>query len=150
MPFTPVVAGFETILVISSMGTPLYSARGLHQTLTPIQSAGYLLRDINGELCNLSDINFAKYTSTISGEDARSPAANGVMPGLAVTVDCIVELAYLTSGGSPSRNVVSGSSYTEGNYTRYRPQLSMLVTNIEIDSDEWEALTSWTLSLEEV
>ncbi len=150
MPFEQLATGFETLLVISSMGTPLYSARGLRQTLTPIQSAGYLLRDINGELCNLSDTNFTKYISTISGEDARSPAANGVMPGLPVTVDCIIELAYLTSGGSPTRTVVGGSSYTEGNFTRYRPQLSMMVTNIEIDSDEWNSLTNWTLSLEEV
>ncbi len=150
MPFTPAVTGFETILVLSSMGTPLYSARGLHQTLTPIGSAGYLLRDINGELCNLSDINFAKYQSTVTGEDARSPAANGVMPGLLVTVDCIVELAYLTAGPGPTRAIVSGSSYTEGTFTRYRPQLIMMVTNIEIDSDEWESLTNWTLSLEEV
>ncbi len=150
MPFTPAVTGYQTDLVLSSMGVALYSARGLHQTLTPIGSAGYLLRDINGELCNLSDVNFAKYTSTISGEDARSPAANGVMPGLLVTVDCIVELAYLTSGGSPTRTVVGGSSYTEGNFTRYRPQLAMMVTNIEVDFDEWEALTNWTLSLEEI
>lgn len=140
--------GFETLLVLSSMGTPLYSARGLHQTLTPIQSAGYLLRDINGELCNLSDANFAKYASTITSDDQRSPAANGVVPGLVVTVDCIVELAY--SSGSPTRTVVSGSSYTEGSFTRYRPQLIMLVTNIEIDCDEWGATNNWTLSLEEV
>lgn len=132
------------------MGTPLYSARGLHQTLTPIQSAGYLLRDINGDLCNLSDANFAKYASTVTGEDQQSPAANGVMPGMQITVDCIVELAYLTSGGSATRSVVSSSSYTEGDFTRYRPQLVMLVVGLEIDCDEWGATNNWTLSLEEV
>lgn len=143
-------AGFETILVISSMGIPLYSARGLKQTLSPIQAAGFLLRDINGELCDLSDPNFAKYTSVISGDDIRSPAAEGVMPGMTVTVDCIVELAYPTMTGSPSRSVVSGSSYVEGDFTRYRPQLVMRVIEFNIDTDEWLASTTWSLGLEEI
>lgn len=146
----PLAGDFQTLLVLSSMGIPLYSTRGAKQTLTPIGAAGYLLRDINGELCQLSDGNFAKYQSTITCEDARSPAFNGVMPGLQVTVDCIAELAYLTSGGSPTRTVVSGSSYTEGSFTRYRPQLVMRVTGLDVDTAEWDALTNWTLSLEEI
>lgn len=142
-------ADFQTLLVLSSMGVPLYSARGLRQTLTPIPAAGFLLRDINGELCDFSNPDFAKYSSTISGADVRSPAADGVMPGMLLTVDCIVELAYPTATGTPSRNVVSGSSYTEGDFTRYRPQLTMRVTGLDIDTDEWNAAVNWSLSLEE-
>ena len=139
----------ETFLVLSSMGTPLYSARGLHQTLTPIPQAGFLLRDINGGLCNLSDANFAKYASTVTGEDQLPPAFNDVWPGTIVEVSCVAYLTY--TGGSPTRPVASGSAITEADGSvRYRPVLNMMVTGFETDEDEWGATVNWTLSLEEV
>lgn len=139
-----------TLLRMSPIEIPPYSARGIRQTLTPIGSAGQLRRTVNGTLVDLSATQMRKYASTITCTDMDSPALDGVWPGLQVTVDCIVELAYKTAGGSASRSVVSGSTRTDGGLTFYRPKLTMLVVSYRIDYDEWGAATGWTLDLEEV
>lgn len=140
----------STVLRLSGVGVPEFSARGLSQTLEPIDAAGMLRRTINGGLVDLSVANFRKYRSTITGNDQLSPGLNGIWPGMTVTVDCIAELAYLTSGGTAAKTVVSGSSRVEGAWTYYRPQLTMLVTGFSIDHDEWGAACGWSLALEEV
>ncbi|MBZ7921665.1 hypothetical protein LAC81_07705 [Ensifer adhaerens] len=140
----------ETVLVMAGIGVAPYSARGLEQTLQPISGAGQLRRTINGTLVDLSESQMRKFTSTISGSDQLSPALNGIWPGQAVTVDCIAELCYPTSGGSPDRPVVSGSPRVEGAMTYYRPQLSMMVTDWQLREDEYGRQVSWTLQLEEV
>lgn len=139
-----------TLLAISGINIPPYSARGIRQTLTPISGAANLRRTINGTLVDLSASQFRKYASTISCTDQQHPALNGVWPGLQVTVDCVCELSYLTSGGSADRTVVPGSSRTEGAYTFYRPRLTMRVLAYDIQTDEWGASVGWTLQLEEV
>jgi len=141
---------FQTLLVLSDSGVPLYSARGVIQTLTPIGAAANLVRDINGELVDLSDNEFQKFSSNISCTDVNPPALNGVWPGKVLTVDCAFELAFKTSGGSPIRGVVSGSSRTDGDFTFYRPQMTMMVTNYQQSFDEWECQYSWSIDLEEV
>ncbi|MBB2698967.1 UNVERIFIED_ORG: hypothetical protein GGI66_003644 [Rhizobium esperanzae] len=140
----------ETVLVLTGIGVAPYSARGLEQSLQPIDGAGQLRRTINGALVDLSETQLRKFTSTISGSDQLSPAVNGIWPGKVVTVDCIAELCYPTSGGAPDRSVVSGSSRVEGAMTYYRPQLTMMVTDWQIKRDEYQAQVSWTLELEEV
>ncbi|MBB4520473.1 UNVERIFIED_ORG: hypothetical protein M2435_001253 [Rhizobium sophorae] len=140
----------ETVLVLTGIGVAPYSARGLEQSLQPIDGAGQLRRTINGTLVDLSETQLRKFTSTISGTDQLAPAVNGVWPGRTVTVDCIAELCYPTSGGAPDRSVVSGSSRVEGAMTYYRPQLMMMVTDWQIKRDEYGAQVSWTLELEEV
>ncbi len=140
----------ETLLVLSGVGVAPYSARGLEQTLQPIAASGELRRTINGTLTDLSETQLRKFTSTISGEDQLSPALNGVWVGKTVTVDCIVELCYPTSGGSAARTVVPGSSRVEGDYTYYRPRLSMMVADWRVSEDEWGRTVSWSLQLEEV
>ncbi|MDK1386384.1 hypothetical protein QN224_13290 [Sinorhizobium sp. 8-89] len=140
----------ETVLVLTGIGVAPYSARGLEQTLQPINGAGQLRRTINGELVDLSEPQLRKFTSTISGSDQLSPALNGIWPGKTVTVDCIAELCYPTSGGSADRPVVSGSSRVEGAMTYYRPQLAMMVTDWQVREDEYGRQVSWTLQLEEV
>ncbi len=148
--FDQLPVGFETVLNLSSMGQPLYSARGLKQTLTPISAAGFLQRDINGSLCNLSDSNFTKYSSVITGEDQAPPAFDDVWPGKLVTVSCICELAY-PGYASATRTAVPASIVTDaGGFVRYRPVLNMMVTDFSIDHDEWNRLINWTLSLEEI
>lgn len=139
-----------TLLVLSSMGVPLYSARGLTQTLTPIQGAFDLRRDINGDLVDISNAAFRKYASTITCRDFNTPAVDGLYVGQVLTVSCVAELSYATSGGSPSRTVVSGSSRTVGSYTFYRPQMNMMVTGYSTSADEWAGDVSWQLDLEEV
>ena len=138
------------MLTLSGIGVPPYSARGASQTLEPIGSSQQLRRTINGELIDISRAEFRKYRSTISCVDQQPPAIDGVWPGRVLTVGCISELSYLTAGGAPARPLVSGSSRTEGDYTFYRPSLSMRVVAFSQDTDEYGAAVSWSLQLEEV
>lgn len=148
---------FQTLLVLSSLGIPLYSARGLKQTLKPISAvAANIKRDINGTLVNLRDVNdpsFLKYSSTIDcgDSDTRCPLEfDGIWPGQTLTVDCVCELAY-SSTGTGARTAVSGSERTDANgVTFYRPQLTMMITDWSTQEDEWEATVAWSISLEEI
>ncbi|MES2845643.1 MAG: hypothetical protein V4747_11490 [Pseudomonadota bacterium] len=139
----------DTLLTIVGVGLTPYSARGLSQTLEPISQAASMRRTVNGSLIDLSAPEFRKYQSQIRCNDLDAPALDGVWPGQLVTVDCVAELSYLTSGGSPARTVVSGSSRTVGSYTFYRPQLSMRITGFQTQYDEWGAEVGWSLDLEE-
>lgn len=138
------------VLTLSGIGVPLYSARGANQSLEPINSAQQLRRTINGELIDISRAEFRKYRSTISCVDQQPPAVDGVWPGQVLTVGCISELSFRTAGGTPSRNMVAGSSRAEGDYTFYRPILTMRVVSFSQDTDEYGAEVSWSLQLEEV
>jgi len=140
----------DTLLVISGPGITDWSARGLTQTLDPIEASGNLARTVNGALLDLSATQMRKYKSTISCTDQEMPAFDGVWPGMVLTVDCVPELGYLTAGGSPGRTVVSGSSRVSSVWTYYRPQLTMRVVSYTVSRDEWGAATSWQLDLEEI
>jgi hypothetical protein len=139
-----------TLLVLSLGGVPLYSARDIEQTLEPIRAAGNARRTINGLLVDLSTTKFRKYESKIRCSDVEAPALDGVYPGMTLTVDCVAELVYKTTGGSPSRTVVSGSTRTVGAYTIYRPRLTMMVLGLNQRLGEAEHETRWELELEEV
>jgi hypothetical protein len=138
----------ETLLALSGIGVPPYSARGLSQSLEPIDIAANLQRSINGALIDLSSPSFRKYKSTITGNDQRPPSCDGVWPGRQVVVDCIAELAF-ADGGAAQRPIVAGSDYSEAGFTYYRPQLTMVVTGFQLTTDEWGAAVGWTLTLEE-
>jgi hypothetical protein len=139
----------ETLLTITGLVTP-YSARGLDQVLEPIPQASAMRRTVNGALVDLSVPQMRKYRSTITCNDMNAPAIDDVWPGQQVTVDCVAELAYVTSGGSADRTVVPGSSRTSGDFTFYRPRLTMRVRSFQTTTDEWGAAVGWTLELEEV
>ena len=146
---------FQTLLVLSTpLGVPFYSARGLKQTLTPIQAAGAnIQRDINGTLVDLDSGNtsFQKYASRIEcgDNDTRySLAFDAIWPGQSVTVDCVAELITKTT---PVRTVVAGSQWTDtSGFVHYRPRLSMMVMNFSSQESEWEATVAWSLDLEEI
>lgn len=143
----------ETLLVISGPGVPPWSARGLRQTLEPIDAikgATVLRRTVNGTLIDLSPPQMRKYKSVVSCTDQRPPAFDGLWPGMQVTVDCVYELGYLTEGGTPGRPVVDGSSYVEGDFTYYRPRLTMRIADLKPDVAEYDASVSWQIDLEEV
>lgn len=140
----------ETLLVISGAGIQPYSARGLTQSLTPIDAAKQTRRTVNGNMIDVSAEQFRKYKTTISCTDQNTPALDGIWPGQQVTVDCVATLSYKTAGGSPSRTVVPGSSYTEGSFTIFRPRLNMIVMDYDTTEDEYGAVVSWKLDLEEV
>lgn len=139
-----------TLLVLSVGGVPLYSARDLEQSLNPIKAASNTRRTINGTLVDLSVNKFYKYESKIKCSDVEAPALDGVFPGMTLTVDCVAELVFRTAGGSPSRAVVPGSGRVVGNYTIYRPRLTMMVVGLEQRLSEYDHETRWEMDLEEV
>lgn len=144
------VSNAHTLLRLDGIGVPAYSARGLRQTYKPIQQASQVRRTVNGSLKDISFDGFQKYMTTITGSDQMPPAVDGIWPGLEVTVECIFELAYLTLGGSPARTVVSGSSRVVGKFTFYRPVLTCRIVDFNVDTDEYDAVVSWSMQLEEI
>lgn len=143
-------ANYLTLLEITGIDVPPYASRGLTQTLEPIEQAKQTRRTVNGSLKDISAIQFQKYKSTISCTDQQSPGLDGIWPGVSVTVKCVAELSYKTAGGTPERNIVSGSSRVEGDYTFYRPELIMRVTSYTMQTDEYGADIGWQLDLEEI
>ena len=130
-----------------------YSARGLNQTLDPIIDnplGTQIRRDINGGLIDLTYDQFRKFKSVITCTDFQAPAFDGARQGMVVQVECAKELAYVTSGGSPSRTVVGGSSRVEGDFTYYRPSLTMMVISFQRSFAEWETGYQWSLELQEM
>lgn len=161
--------GTTSVLELSGVGVPPYSARGLQQSLDPISSAIAMRRTINGTLVDISDELMRKYQSSITGNDQQPPAVDMVWPGTMLTVDCIVELAFALSGTEltdategdvtedstelaalAGRPIVPGSLRIESGFAFYRPRLEMMVTAFTVNRDEYQAMTSWTLTLEEV
>lgn len=129
---------------------PLYAARGISQTLEPIDQAKSQRRTVNGELVDLSLSRFHQYKSRISCSDQRPPALDGIFPGATFLVKCAYRLAYPTIGGMPSRDEVSGSSFTEGDFTFYEPVLTMMVADHSGNFAEWEAGVEWWIEFNEV
>lgn len=140
----------NTILRLIAVNVPPYSARRLRQTLQPIGASAQMRRTIDGVLVDIADSAFRKFGSTISGSDVDPPAISGVWPGLHVTVHCISRLCYETSTGGADRPIVPGSESIEGDFTFYRPILEMRIINYRVDTDEWGAVVSWSMDLEEV
>jgi hypothetical protein len=140
-----------TLLTLSGIDIPPYSIRGATQTLEPIDAASNMRRTINGVLNDLGLTAFRKYRSEISCEDQQPPAIDGVWQGRSITVGCIIELSYKTGmAGAPHKPVVAGSSRVEGDFTFYRPELTMRVTGFEVETDEYGAVVSWSMELEEI
>ena len=146
----PLDASTGTLLVISVMGVPKYSARNLTQTYEIIEQQKDLDRTINGQLVDLSLDRFKKIGTEITCKDQQAPALNGIWVGQIVEVSCVFELAYPTSGGSPMRTVVSGSSHVIGDYTYYRPKLTMRVADISMGNEEYAHEYSWRMKLLEL
>lgn len=133
-------------LVITGIGLPPASIRGVKQTLAPIGSASKMARTVNGALVDISASQFRKYSSSISCSDQQPPELTGVWPGALVTVDCIVELVA-TAAEVLERAAVE--TRTEDGFVFYRPRLTMRVISYNLDKDEWGAVVGWSLELEE-
>ena len=147
------VEKYETLLVISGVDLPPWSCFGIEQSLVPLAQQVQAVRTVNGNLLNLAGDQFnGKYASEISCSDrTRVPALDGVYLGQVVTVDCVIELAYLDgSGATPTKDVVPGSSRTEGDYVFYRPRLEMMIIDHQVSFNEAGVEVGWSLTLEEV
>lgn len=131
-------------------GVPLYSSRGIKQQYAPIAGASVIRRTINMEARNLALSSAQKYDTTIGASDVAPPAFDSVWPGMLVTIECVAEMSYKTSGGSPGRAVVSGSSRVEGDFTRYRPVLNCMIVSLSMGAEEWTAGKEWQLQATEV
>lgn len=139
------------LLTLSGIDIPPYSARGLTQTLDPIDQTSNIWRTWNGALRDLTLPQFRKYRSVISGNDQQAPACDGLWQGRIITVGCTQELAYKTgASGAPFKSVVAGSLRVDGSFTFYRPSLVMMVMNFSLSWNEWAAAQTWSMSLEEV
>lgn len=144
-------SGDDTLLTISGLGNFQYQARGLTQTLFVIKQTQQQVRDVNGILVDVSNPAFRKYGSKITCTDVDATPIDGLWPGMEVVVGCTCELAYPTgNSGSPYRAVVSGSSYVQGAYTFYRPELNMMILDIQRTFDEWKHDNGWEIDLEEI
>ncbi len=151
LPENVLPAGADTVLTISGLGGFQYQARGLSQTLSVIKQAEQQLRTINATLKDISDPAFRKFESKITCTDINVPPFDGLWPGMIVTVHCAAVLSYHTGNpGSPWRTAVSGSSWTLGAMTFYRPTLTMMVKVPTVSFDEWKSAFQWDLGLEEV
>jgi hypothetical protein len=140
----------ETLLVLTGVGVPPYSGRGIKETLTPIDATRVTRRNVNGSLRDVSPAQMRKYRLALSCADQNPPALGGLWPGdVILTVETISELAYLT-GGTPERTAVSGSERTDGAFTFYRPVLEMMVISFSAETDEWPHTLGWQMELEEV
>lgn len=136
------------LLTITGAEFPPYSTRQAQQSYQIIQAATQLIRTVNGALADVSDTLFRKFTTTITGQDQQMPFLP--YPGQQVTVDCIFELSYKTTDNNPIRTAVPGSTRVEGDYTFYRPRLTMRVVSWQGQDNEWGAEVGWSLTLEEV
>jgi hypothetical protein len=151
------ISTYTDLVIVDVSGTAPgvnpYSARGLRGALRPIdagQGLDKLARTVNGSLIDISAPQMRKYRLEITGNDQAPPALDGLWVGMLTTVWSHVEVAYLTSGGSPSRTPAPGSVRTEGSYTYYRPTFAMRVVEWQIEREEWDANAPWSLTLEEV
>jgi hypothetical protein len=135
-------------LVIEGIDIPPYASRGAVEVLKPIEAATQVERTVNGRSIDISDPNFQKYGSVITCTDQQAPEF--AWPGTIVTVDCLTFLSFRTATGYAERDAVDGSEYIDGVFTFYRPRLEMRVLTFSINRDDWQAITGWSLSLEEV
>lgn len=151
LPENVLPANSDTTLTIVGLGGFRYQARGLNQTLAPIKQTQQQFRTINGSLKDVSNHAFRKYSSEITCTDINAPPLDGLFPGDEVVVDCAAVLCYKTGNlGSPNRLQVSGSSWTLGEFTFYRPILTMMVMDLSENFEEWKSDFQWKISLEEM
>jgi hypothetical protein len=140
----------STLLALDIMALSAWASRGMSQTMEPIDQVADLRRTINGELVNFGDAVFHKYRTTVSGTDQRPPSIDGVWPGQELTIHCMAELSFLTSGGTAQRYAVAESMREEGDLTFYRPVLDVMVTAFTQNYDEYKAEWQWSITFEEI
>jgi hypothetical protein len=114
-----------------------FAATGISMQMAPIEAAADLRRDVNANLVNVKDgvTAFRKYQFQISCEDMEAPgfsaASEGrtaLWPGDEVTLICIPEL------GATEQQTFAALVMSPG---------------WQVTRDEWGAITSWSLELEQ-
>jgi hypothetical protein len=122
--------GSGTILELDGIDLADYSARGLTLQVTPLDT-GPLIRDANGTLHDLTIEQFRKYSFTITCEDTTAPELTDVWKGKAVSI------TILPNTGLPGD-------------TAGEREFDCMLSSWETSTDEWGAMTSWSLTLLQV
>lgn len=166
----------ETILKIGDLIFPVGAARGISQTIQPIDN-GDVRRTVNGSLLDLTRIQNRKFESQIRLQDQATPTLAGVWKGSTHIIECIFPFRELVDPASTTHTIirtpVTGSvtgiedisglivdpisvvgediTFTNAvNLIKYRPVLTMMVLAITFDVDEYAATEGWTVDFEEV
>jgi hypothetical protein len=146
----------DTLLKIQGIPFSDRVALGLTEKLSPIQEASQMLETIDGELDDLSLVQFRKYQVDISCSLFDLPALDGIWPGKEVVIDCVTELNYEeptggegTPGEGANREIVPGSVRVQNGFVFYRPRLTCLLVSFDSSKDEYGATVSWTLKFRE-
>ncbi len=117
---------------------PEFACRGITMTMEPIESAATIRRDVNGNLVNLSSgfEQFRKYRFQLSCDDVESPGfaamsseSSAIWPGDEMTLICVPEL------GATEQQTFTAMVMAPG---------------WQVSRDEYGAVTSWSLNLEQV
>ncbi len=126
------------MLVLSGIGVPPYSARGLTRRCSRSRRRGARGSTVNGTLVDLSLAQFRKYRSLIRCSDQDCTGTRWNLAGQFVTCELRCR-TLLSITGTPTKPVVSGSQRTEGSFIFYRPQLTMQVVGLTMEKDEYAA-----------
>lgn len=121
-----------TLLSIDGLGFSDYAVRGITVQLRPEPNSGTLERDWNGNLIDLTLVNFRKYTVSISCTDQEGPPFANIWKGSGPYTVRLIP-ALLDDTGSTD-NILT---------------LSMYVDDWNVSRDEWGAETGWQIDLRE-
>jgi len=165
----------ETNLKLGDLVIPVGAGRGITQTINLVDN-GDLRRTVNGELLDLTRDENRKYESQISANDQKTPSLAGIWKGMQLTVECVAIIRQLVNPANTTATLIrdyvtgtvvgrdiNGAKVTPTSViglvatfptnivmVEWRPKLVMLVSDVQISDDEYEATQSWDISLEEV
>lgn len=165
----------ETDLILGDLIIPVGAGRGITQTLSFVNN-GDLRRTVNGKLVDVTRKENRKYVSTVSCTDMDAPSISEIWRGEVLDVSFIVKLSQAVSPPSQnvtiSREAVAGSIQgfdTDGlpvpidsitgqdiefeadvALVSYNPLLEMMVVDVSVNTDEYDAQVGWSIQLEEV
>jgi len=139
-----------TTLVLDGIGVAPYTARGITQTLEPIEESGHLERAVDGTIIDLSIPEMKLFRVSISCTDQEAPALSGIWPGKAFTLHSVEELSFPTASPElQERPEVPGSVRIVGDYTFYRPILNMVCYTWQTQIVEYGREINWKLDAQE-
>ena len=165
----------ETILTLGNIAIPVGAARGITQTLQPIDN-GDVRRTVNGTLLDLTRAENRKFESQIRCSDMATPAMAELWKGQTLLIECIQILNQninptftdVTLIRDPVTNSVFGfeADGTKINpvsvtgrdvifasdvvNVEFRPILNMMILATSVNTDEYAAEEGWSIDLEEV
>lgn len=167
----------ESVLKISDVGFPPLSLRGCVQELSPIPN-GEMKKTINGKLVYIKHSESQKYKTTIKCNDTNCPALGNLSVGNIVVISCIQNIwqqcdssnteitlsrlpvadsiVVIDKIGTHLRYKIDGTKLEILDKTNYEifvsfcPYLTMLITDFNTETDEWNLSTKWSISAIEV